>query len=114
MDKEVDHEPSRLSRLGRDILDYVLDAAVIHLEHAQPPYHLTIGDIAACFAKTPGQLVDALHRLSVAGLIMTIGSDRTMARQIVSPTTAALRTLPAFAEASDAELQAELAKLQSQ
>jgi len=51
-----------LTKLGADILDYVLDAALIHLEHEQPPYRLTVSDIAACFGKSPGQLSPVLHR----------------------------------------------------
>ena len=109
-----EREVTRPSKLARDILDYILDAAVIHLEHENPPYHLTIGDIAACFAKTPGQLADALHRLSEGGLVTTTGSNNSIARQIVYPTTRALQTLPAFAAAKDVELQVELAKLHSQ
>ncbi len=104
------------SKLGREILDYVLDAAVIHLEHEHPPYRLTIGDIAACFAKTPGQLRPALNRLIDEGLLMPADQGRSaslwLPQRIVLPTMQALRTLEAFRNESDAAIQAELEKLQ--
>ena len=55
-DKDVASEnkrPAHLSKLSAEILDYVLDAALIHMEHEYPPYQLTICDIAVCFGKTP-------------------------------------------------------------
>jgi hypothetical protein len=102
------------SKLGREILDFVLDAAVIHLEHEHPPYRLTIADIAVCFAKTAGQLRPALARLIEEGLLIpakpaTAGSLKPHA--VVLPTKQALRTLPAFQADSDAALDAELDKL---
>ena len=99
------------SKLARDVLDYVLDAAVIHMEHEYPPYHLTTGDIAACFAKSPGQLASALDNLSEAGLVTLSERNISPVRQIVFPTASALRTLPAFAEEGEVALQTELAKL---
>jgi len=105
----------RSSKLGREILDYVLDAAVIHLEHEFPPYRLTIGDIAACFAKTPGQLRPAINRLIDEGLLMPVGQGRLstlrLPQRIVLPTMQALRTLEAFRDESDAAIQSELKKL---
>jgi len=105
------------SRLGREILDYVLDAAVIHLEHEYPPYRLTVGDIAACFAKTPGQLAAAIRRLVDEGLVACDGPVRGtgefLSRRIILPTVAAMRTLPAFQDDSEANLAVELAKLQA-
>jgi hypothetical protein len=106
---------ARPSKLGREILDYVLDAAVIHLEHEYPPYRLTIGDIAACFAKTPGQLRPALNRLIDEGLLMPVGQGRSsslrLPQRIVRPTMQALRTLESFRDESDAAIQSELNKL---
>jgi len=119
---DCDDEASRAkdshpSKLGREILDYVLDAVVIHLEHEYPPYRLTIGDISACFAKSPGQLAPALRRLSDEGFISVAGgigaNAARAARQMVFPTRLALKTLAAFEGESDAALQAELDKLQS-
>jgi hypothetical protein len=104
-----------LTKLGAEILDYVLDAALIHLEHEQPPYRLTVNDIAACFGKTPGQLAPALHRLIDDGLLTVDGKLGAAVaipfKRIVWPTVRALRTLEAFQAESDEMIQAELAKL---
>jgi hypothetical protein len=107
-----------LTKLGADILDYVLDAALIHLDHEQPPYRLTVSDIAACFGKTPGQLSPALHGLLGNGLLTVDGRVGTAAeipaKRIVWPTMRALRTLEAFQSESDDMIQAELAKLRAE
>ena len=88
---------------------------MIHLEHEFPPYRLTIGDIAACFAKTPGQLRPAINRLIDEGLLMPVGQGRLstlrLPQRIVLPTMQALRTLEAFRDESDAAIQSELKKL---
>jgi hypothetical protein len=107
--------PVHLTKLAREVLDYVLDAAVIHMEHEYPPYQLTVGDIAACFAKTPGQVVPVLGRLTDNGLLCPAGEGRTSSfrspRRIVFPTMRAMRTLDCFRDESDASLQIELSKL---
>jgi hypothetical protein len=108
---------TRPSRLAREILDYVLDAAVIHLEHEYPPYRLTVGDIAACFAKTPGQLAAAIHRLVEDGLLAIRGSyagNRALSpKQVVLPTVLALKTLEAFQNESDAAVSSEIGRLEA-
>jgi hypothetical protein len=103
-----------LSKLGREILDYVLDAAVIHFEHEYPPYRLSIADVAACFGKTPGQLRPALARLTEDGFLVWAGPTHgasSALHQMLLPTGLALRTLPAFRDESDAAIAAELSKL---
>jgi hypothetical protein len=104
-----------LSKLASEILEYILEAALIHFEVEQPPYRLTIGDIAACFAKTPGQIGPAVRQLVDDGLIVVEGAAASTANlrpnRVVLPTARALRTLEAFREASDGELDVELAKL---
>ena len=107
-----------LTKLGADILDYVLEAATIHLDHEQPPYRLTVSDIAACFGKTPGQLSPALHRLIDDGLLTVDGRVGVAVplphKRIVWPTIRAIRTLQWFQTESDEMIQAELAKLRSE
>jgi hypothetical protein len=104
-----------LSKLASDILEYVLEAALIHFEIAIPPYHLTVADIAACFAKTPGQISPALHHLLEAGFITVqghvIAAGALPTKRVVLPTATAIRTLEAFQTASDSTIQQELAKL---
>lgn len=107
--------PVYLSKLPSDILEYILEAALIHFEVQQPPYRLTVADIAACFGKTPGQISPVLHRLVDGGFVTVQGHAGTAAvippKRIVLPTIAALRTLEAFRSESDSTIQAELAKL---
>jgi hypothetical protein len=116
LDEVVDgaHSPDRLTKLASEVLDYVLESAAIHFENSYPPYKLCVGDIAACFAKTPGQLAAALQQLKGGGWLVV---DRMSHdghwkhQQKVFPTVAALRTLAAFRESSDSDLSAELVKL---
>jgi hypothetical protein len=117
-DEVIAAEPAHLTRLGREILDYVLDAAVIHMEHESPPYRLSIADIAACFAKTPAQIRPALHRLIEDGFLTVqgdFGSSLMLSpRRVVLPTIAAMRMLEAFGDASDAMIDSELAKFNAE
>ena len=69
-------EEIHLSKLGREILDYVCEAAVIHFEDDSPPYRLTVDDIANCFGTTPGHLSPALRPLFDQGLLTTTGTAR--------------------------------------
>lgn len=79
---------------------------------------MTVGDVAACFAKTPGQLAASLSQLTEGGWIEVVGKSPKNATcgigQGVFPTVAALRTLPAYYEKSDVELANELDKLKIQ
>jgi hypothetical protein len=108
--------PVHLSKLASDILEYVLEAALIHLEVEQPPYRLTVSDIATCFAKTPSQISPILHRLMESGFLALKGqkaADGTIPpKRIVLPTVIAMRTLESFQSASDSTIEDELAKLE--
>lgn len=113
-DSTVEHSSEQLTKLAAEILDYALEAATIHLENEYPPYRLRVGDVAACFAKTPGQLAAAFQQLTGAGWLEIVGSRQNAhpkPQQKVFPTAAALRTLAAYREIDDTELQAELNKL---
>lgn len=104
----------RLTRASRDVLDFVLDVAIIHLEPDAKPYRLTIGDVAHCLRKTTGQLSPAVRRLAEEQLILIeapTGRRASFERSTVYPTPAGLRTLPFFADWTNAQLTAELAKL---
>lgn len=107
--------PAHLTKLAHDVLDYVLEAALIHFEHDHPPYRLCIGDIAACFAKTPGQLRATLSQLLTEGLIVSHGGpakgDPLGPKVLVFPTIAALRREEALRDESEEDLQSELQKL---
>jgi hypothetical protein len=108
----------RLTRLARDILGYVLEAAVMHFDEETPPYHLTVALIANCMGKSPAQVSPALHRLSEDGYLECAGRSAAgksiRPRSIVYPTILAFRTLPEWANQTDAELLAELAKIRGE
>lgn len=105
-----------LSKLASDILEYILEAALIHFEIEHPPYHLTVADIAACFGKTPGQISSALQRLLAGGFVTVQGHMAAVTaippKRVVLPTVTALRTIEAFKAESDSTIQDELAKLE--
>jgi hypothetical protein len=109
------HESHHLTRLGRDILDYVLDVAIIHLEPDARPYRLTVADVAQCLRKTPRQMTSAFDRLIEEGYL-TISDSRPRAsepftRSLVHPTAAALRTLEYFAGCDPRSVEADIARL---
>lgn len=110
---EPESHVAELTKLAADVLDYVLESATIHLENEYPPYRLSVADIAACFAKTPGQLAHALVQLSDGGLLsIEKGPGHGLNSQPrVFPTAAALRTLPAFEGSTASMLEAEITKL---
>lgn len=105
------HEPA--TRLCRAILDYVVEAAVLHLESTQGPrYRLTAGDIATCLGKTVGQISHALEELAAEKLIALpgkpIGSGRLPSTRMVLPTAQALLLLPSFSAEEPQAVQRQL------
>jgi hypothetical protein len=107
---------NHLTHLGKEIVDYVVESAVIQLDQDEPQYHLTVGDVAAALGKTAAQTSGPLLRLVETGYlriegILTPGKPLPK-RRPVYPTAVALCTLPAFAEMAPAELQTELARLE--
>lgn len=98
----ADHD--HLTRLGKEIVDCVLDVAVVYLDGGAPGYALTVGDIAELLGRTPGQMTAAFLRLVADGFLTVELGDRHVAPDSalpvdfrVYPTVKALRTLPAFA-----------------
>lgn len=112
-----EHAELHLTRLDRDVLSFVLDVAAIHLDEPGSEYTLDVGEIARCLQKTPGQLTAAIERLAAGGMIALDGPLRPNRKRgvpaVIAPTAQALRTLPAFSEMTDAQLAAELARLQA-
>ena len=108
-------EQIHLSRIGKEILEYVLEAASIHFEPDTPPYRLSVRDIADCLGKEVSHLAQSLRPLVQDGLLVVegwSGHGAPAPRKIVYPTAKALRTLAEYVEAGDEALTAELAKLQ--
>lgn len=110
-----DARQAHATKLGRNVLDYVLEAALIHMEHGYAAYRLTVTDIADCLGKTPGQISNVLHQLIDDGLLAVSekfeGARSIPPKRIVLPTMLAMRTLEAFHSDSDCAIQNELAKL---
>jgi hypothetical protein len=104
-----------ITKLGRDVLGYVLEAALVHMEHDDAAYRLTDEDIANCLGKTPGQISHALQQLIDDGLLTVSRRPRRAGalqpRGMVFPTALAMRTLEFFHNDSDGAILAELSKL---
>ncbi len=113
-EREVEIEP-HLTRLDRDILDYVIDIALSHIDEADHAYSLTVGMVARCLGKSEAQLGAALQRLTAEGLLVLTGKVKpgaiVSARSRVFPTVKALRMQPAYSAMSDEEIEAELQNL---
>jgi hypothetical protein len=107
--------PRPLTKQGGDIVDYVLDVALIHLGQGGGGYHLTVGDLAQYLAKTRAQVTPAIVRLLEDGYLRTEGEIVPGAalprQQAIFPTVLAMRILPAFEELPAEEIEAELARL---
>jgi hypothetical protein len=109
--------PRPLTKQGGDIVDYVLDVALIHLGQGDAGYNLTVGDLARYLAKTRTQVTPAILRLLEDGYLRMEGEIVTGAalprQRAVFPTVQAMRILPAFEEMSRQEVEAELARIQA-
>ena len=105
-----------LTRLGRDILSYVLDLAVMYLDGEERHYHLNVQGIAVYLGKSTGQIMPAVQRLIdedyLEGNRTPIAIPLTDTA-IAYPTAKALRTIPAFGAMSEENLGAELAQLRN-
>jgi hypothetical protein len=118
---DVQQPPSdaahHLTRLARDVLDYVLDVALVHMEPDAKPYRLTVADIAQCLGKTCGQLTHALEHLAAEDIVAIEEHARKRStsgdHRVVYPTANALRKLPYFSEWDQASLEAEVVKLET-
>jgi hypothetical protein len=108
-------QQAHVTKLGRDVLDYVIEAALIHMERECGAYRLTTGDIAGCLRKTPAQISSVVHQLIDDGFLVVpgnAGDSRSIpAKRTVHPTVMAMRTLESFQDQSDCAIQSELAKL---
>jgi hypothetical protein len=106
-----------LTRLAREIISFVLEVATIHLDE-ETVLTLQVGAIARCLNKSPGQLTAPLVSLVKEGLLTIRGRVEPgapiPANRGVFPTTRTLRTLPAYSDAEDSQIEAELQKLQGE
>ena len=104
-----------LTKLGKEIVDYVVEAAVIHLDRNDQDYNVTLSDVAQYLDKTPRQVSPGLTRLVEDGYLRLsdpAGDDGTLKDDCrVLPTSDALRTLPAFSKLPKRTIEAELDSL---
>ena len=111
----TEHQPIHaLTRLGRDILSYILDLAVMYLDGEERHYHPKIEGIAVYLAKSTGQIMPALHRLIEEGYLECeppATNGGAPATSIIYPTARALRTIPAFDAMAASAIAAELQSL---
>jgi hypothetical protein len=108
------HATHALTRLGRDILSYTLDLAVMYLDGVETHYHPNVQDIAVYLGKSAGQIMPAVRRLIEEGYLdcdLPVTDGAWPAASIIYPTARALRTIPAFDAMPDGALEAELAGL---
>jgi hypothetical protein len=103
------------TQLGREIMTYVLDVAVIHLDNQDAGYHVTVGDLAVYLSKSVRQITPTVLRLAEGDDLSIAGSlspgTPLSARHTLVPTAKALRTVPAFAGLTEAQLQSLIAQL---
>jgi hypothetical protein len=106
-----------VTRLGWHILDTVVEVAVICLDNRDSRYELTIRTVAELLHKSPGQIFAAVWRLVHGGYLRlepaAAEESQLQADQRVLPTAKSMRTLPAFSDLPESELQQELARLES-
>jgi hypothetical protein len=104
-----------LTKQGGDIVDYVLDVALIHLGQGDSAYRLTVGDLSAYLGKSRAQITPTVVRLLEDGYLRMQGEIVPAAalpkQQVVFPALRAMRILPAYEELPAAEIEAELARL---
>ena len=105
----------RLTKAGREILDYIIEIAVISLDNADSRYALTVSNLSRVFDKSAAQLRSTLQSLIQANWIHVLPAsdkaDPLSADTLVFPTAEALRTESAFAELSQKQADAKLRQL---
>ena len=109
-----DDDAQHLTRLGGDIVSYIVEVAVIHLDN-DTPYRLSVVDVASYLRKSPAQINAAVLRVIEDSFVSTnenLQLNTPLSDELMLyPTAEALRTVPAFAAMSEVEIAAEVSKL---
>jgi DNA-binding MarR family transcriptional regulator len=100
-----------LTKLDREVLNCVLESAVIHLDHGDENYDLTMADLADLLGRSPARINGPVQRLIEQKLLQADDTDSKPSRRRIYPTAAGLRTLSTFEAVSDAALAEELDRL---
>jgi hypothetical protein len=100
-----------LTKLDREVLDCVLESAVMHLDNGDEDYDLTLADLAERLGRSPARISGPVLRLIEHKLLESEESDREPSRRRIYPTAAGLRSLSTFEAAPPAALAEELERL---
>jgi hypothetical protein len=105
-------ELSDLTKLAREILDYLVESAVLHLDWPEgPAYRVTMSDVAHAMGKSLAQISSAVNQLIDHHMIVVHRSALSHSfashHQVIA-TAAAIKRLPTFEVDSEAELQERL------
>ena len=106
-----DH-PLQLTKLGKEILSFVLEAAALHLDDDVGAYWLSVAMVAKCLDKSPAQLTAAVQPIVDDGLLTISdppkpGEPLSTKCELV-PTVAAMKTLPSYQDCDDKQIQRDL------
>jgi hypothetical protein len=108
-------QPLHLTKLDQEILSFVLEVAMLHLDEQGGAYWLNVGMVAKCLDKTPAQLSAALSRLVVDGLLIVTEKwkpgEPFPTKCGLLPTVLAMKTLTAYQDRSDEEIESEIRTL---
>jgi hypothetical protein len=108
-------QPIHLTKLDQEILSFVLEVVTLHLDEGSGAYWLNVGMVAKCLDKTPAQLSAALSRLVVDGLLIVTEKWKPVeplpTKCGLLPTVLTMKTLAAYQDRSDEEIEAEIRML---
>jgi hypothetical protein len=102
-----------LTHLGGEIVNYLLEVAVMFLDDVIPAYDVTVADVAQYVSKTPAQISAAIQRLlddNYISLSRAAAHGRPN-KAHVFPTAKALSTLPAFEAMDEQAIEQMLERL---
>jgi hypothetical protein len=102
---------ARLTKLGREILDCVIESALIHLDNRDREYALTLSNLAERLGKSPAQISAVLLQLVAEGLLQVEGNIARADHASIYPTATSLRSLATFQTLTDREIEEEMDRL---
>ena len=113
--KATARKSDELTSLGKEIVNYVLEIAVMCLDGATSDYRVTLDDLAQFLGKSPAQLNAAVGRLVDDEYVVL---DHPIERRAklpndlgILPTAKSLQRIPAFQKLSPNEIGLELKRL---
>jgi hypothetical protein len=107
-------ERHEITRLGREILGYILDVTVLYLDGSESRYEVTLENVATYAGKSPRQIMACLDRLICDGYLESYppaSNHHLAAHAMLYPTVETMKSIPAFAEMDESMLQTEVHSL---